>query len=58
MRDLTVSSIYQPRRRGGAVSPHLRLSGRWLESAGFAPGTRVRVQVQQGQLVITTEAAS
>jgi hypothetical protein len=53
MKTLTVSSLYQPRRRGGAVTSHLRLTGRWLEAAGFPAGARVPVQVQQGQLVIT-----
>lgn len=30
----------------------LRLGGRWLEKAGFVTGTRVRVQVMAGCLVI------
>ena len=54
MKTLTISSLYQPRRRGGTTAPHLRLTGRWLEAAGFPAGARVQVQVQQGQLVITT----
>lgn len=52
MKTLTVSSLFQPRRRGGSTAPHLRLSGQWLASAGFPAGSRVRVQVQHGQLVI------
>jgi hypothetical protein len=31
----------------GKVSPKIRLSGRWLEQAGFKPGHRVEVQVSQ-----------
>jgi len=53
MKTLTVSSLFQPRRRGGTTAPHLRLTGRWLEAAGFPAGARVQVQVQKGQLVIT-----
>jgi hypothetical protein len=32
--------------------PFLRLQGRWLEQAGFEIGTRVRVLVSEGQLVV------
>ena len=31
----------------GTVSPKIRLSGRWLERAGFKPGHRVEVQISQ-----------
>jgi toxic protein SymE len=31
----------------------MKLSGRWLEQAGFDPGQRVRIEVQHGRLVIT-----
>jgi hypothetical protein len=29
------------------VSPKIRLSGQWLERAGFKPGHRVEVQISQ-----------
>ncbi|MGH2447530.1 MAG: SymE family type I addiction module toxin [Chloroflexota bacterium] len=32
--------------------PFVRLSGRWLERAGFGIGTAVRVQVSRGRLVL------
>jgi hypothetical protein len=32
--------------------PFLRLSGRWLERAGFAIGRRVKVEVSDGRLLI------
>jgi hypothetical protein len=32
--------------------PFLRLSGRWLERAGFAIGRRVKVEVSEGRLLI------
>ena len=34
----------------------IRLKGKWLEQAGFSPGDRVDVRVNQGKLVITKEA--
>ena len=36
-------------------APWIRLRGKWLLHAGFAPSARVRVRVMQGCLVITTE---
>jgi hypothetical protein len=33
--------------------PLLRLGGRWLKSAGFPIGTRVRVEVESKRLVLT-----
>ena len=33
-----------------ASKPHLRLTGRWLDRAGFAVGTAVRVE--RGRLVL------
>jgi hypothetical protein len=32
--------------------PFLRLRGRWLDAAGFAIGTEVRVEVSAGRLVL------
>ena len=32
--------------------PFLRLSGRWLERAGFAIGRSVKVEVSEGRLLI------
>jgi type I toxin-antitoxin system toxin SymE len=31
----------------GTVSPKIRLSGHWLERAGFKPGNRVLVQASE-----------
>jgi hypothetical protein len=53
MRALTVSTLHRPRRHDYARTAQIRLAGRWLESAGFPRGSRVVVQVQQGQLVIS-----
>ncbi|WP_408273947.1 SymE family type I addiction module toxin [Paraburkholderia nemoris] len=35
-------------------APWIRLSGRWLEEAGFQIGGRIRVEVGRGKLVITS----
>ena len=35
--------------------PWIKLSGRWLELAGFEAGQHVRIEVQQGRLVITPD---
>lgn len=34
-------------------APWIRLSGRWLEEAGFEISAKIRVVVEQGKLVIT-----
>jgi toxic protein SymE len=33
--------------------PWFKLSGRWLEDAGFEPRQRLKIEVQLGKLVIT-----
>ena len=33
--------------------PYIRLKGLWLETAGFQPERKVRVEVSHGRLVIT-----
>ncbi|WP_305954811.1 SymE family type I addiction module toxin [Burkholderia sp. SRS-W-2-2016] len=32
----------------------MRIAGRWLEHASFEPGQRVKIEVQFGRLVITS----
>ena len=45
---------YKPHRRiNPPLVPWLKLSGRWLEHAGFKPRQRLKVEVQLGRLVIT-----
>jgi len=34
-------------------APWIRLSGRWLEAAGFGISGRIRVEVEKGRLTIT-----
>lgn len=57
-RRLTVSRHYPDSRAAcsrclpPAPMPFLRLQGRWLDQAGFAIGTNVRVEVAAGRLVL------
>ncbi len=39
-------------RRDRPPAPFVRLAGRWLDRAGFAIGTVLRVQVSRGRLVL------
>ncbi len=58
-RRLTVSYWVSPVRRStgrGVSLPYLRLLGRWLERAGFAIGSTVRVSVSPGKLMIEIAA--
>lgn len=40
--------------RSVCVPIQIRLKGKWLERAGFAPGTHVQVTVETGKLTIET----
>lgn len=52
-RKSKVQEYYRERRwGGGVVDPQLRLRGRWLMEAGFAPGTETEIEVRDGELVI------
>jgi hypothetical protein len=54
LRRLTVLNRY---RGGESAVPDIRLSGKWLAEAGFAPGCRVAISIErQGQLVVTITA--
>lgn len=44
----TVSSLWT----GDARVPAIRISGQWLESLGFATGTRFEVVAEQGRMVL------
>ena len=54
-RVLTVDRSYRPDRWHREYRPYarLRLQGRWLERAGFAPGIRVAVAVADGCLMLS-----
>jgi toxic protein SymE len=44
------------RNRENGPVPELRMSGRWLAQAGFAPGSRLAIVVEHGRLVVTITA--
>lgn len=53
LRFLTVSSIYYPCRESiTAPLPFIRISGLWLNQAGFHVGDRISVQVRKARLTI------
>lgn len=54
MRTLKVSTLYRPARTRGAAQqvPHLRLTGQWLERAGFTAGGRVIVELLGGIITL------
>lgn len=53
-RFVTVSLYPEP----NPTTPFIRLRGLWLEQAGFDVQTRVRIQVEQGRLILTPESTS
>lgn len=55
----TVSRCYQIRRRDRWVAvPIIRLSGKWLEAAGFLEGDRIEVWRGNGRIVIIKSSLS
>ncbi|MFM0176678.1 SymE family type I addiction module toxin [Paraburkholderia sediminicola] len=40
-------------RKGSPTFSWMKLSGRWIETAGFEPGSRVRITVEYQRLIIT-----
>jgi hypothetical protein len=64
-RSITVSAAWVPSRSRrlpprppGHYVPFLRITALWLAGAGFDIGQRVRVQAEQGRLVLTSGAAA
>lgn len=55
-RRLTVEEglIYLKWRKKSPYSL-IRIKGKWLTRAGFKPGAKVLVEVEQGRLIITAE---
>jgi toxic protein SymE len=49
-RELTVG--YLPGSARAGTYPRISLAGRWLEQLGFLIGSKVKVEVSQGRLVI------
>ena len=45
---------YVPTRTPGVELPCLKLRGGWLSEAGFAIGQKLKVEVNEGRLMIET----
>ena len=54
-RTLTVSELTRPANnyQGFTMVPFIRLSGKWLQDAGFKAGDHIQVEVEQVRLVIS-----
>jgi Toxin SymE, type I toxin-antitoxin system len=48
-RKATVTSYFDAR----ATVPMIRLRGQWLKRAGFREGDALRIEVQDGRLILT-----
>lgn len=51
-RTLTVTKLFRPLRWKTQFVPFLRIAGNWFEMAGFHPGDKVTVRVENGALII------
>jgi hypothetical protein len=54
-RSLKIESVEGGWQREHLAKPFIRLRGRWLSEAGFPPGSRVTVTVEDGRLILTPE---
>lgn len=53
-RTITISRLFRSTSTGGDTRvPYVRMSGRWLEKAGFKCGARLLIATEKGKLVIT-----
>ena len=48
-RKITVASCFDR----GEIIPMIRLRGRWLRRAGFQEGQRLRLEVEDGKLILS-----
>ena len=53
-RPKRITMGYVPTSKPGVELPCLKLRGRWLREAGFAIGQKLRVEVNEGRLMIET----
>lgn len=52
---IKLSELYRPKKYWQFTKvPMLRLSGKWLEQAGFHISKTVHVEVQYGKMIITS----
>jgi toxic protein SymE len=55
IRRLTVYTKFRERTYDNTTVPEIRLEGRWLEKVGFYKGQRVKIEQEQGRLIITLD---
>jgi len=57
IRKIKVGRIYRNHTRNapGTAVPFIRISGKWLEQAGFRMGSVVTITVQSGELTLTVQ---
>lgn len=52
MKTLTVTTLFRPLKWTEQFVPFIRFGGKWLAAAGFEPGKKVTVRVENGALII------
>lgn len=55
-RQIVVSYLVQSRGRDLVSVPYIRLSGLWLNRAGFPIGARIEVRIKRGKLLLLCSA--
>lgn len=55
IRKLTVYTKFRERRYDTIIIPEIRLVGRWLEKIGFVQGQMVKIELQNGKLIISPD---
>ncbi len=54
VRRITVGSLYRPAKKGSLPTtvPFIRLSGKWLEKAGFTTGDMLEIEASEGKIAL------
>jgi toxic protein SymE len=55
IRRLTVYTKFRERTYDNTTVPEIRLEGHWLEKVGFTEGQRMKIEQEQGRLIITLD---
>lgn len=53
MRFLTISSLLQKRLTRNINVPFIRLTGLYLQEAGFNIGTKIKVEISKDEIIIS-----
>jgi hypothetical protein len=49
-KEIGIGKFWYP---NGKSVPYLRLKGLWLENSGFTKGSKVKIDVTKGQIVVS-----